>query len=418
MLMLVLITACLGAQARHVKGGFINYVYNGSGSSSGTSNYTITITMFFSCTTQGPRDNVYLGIFNADSKALVLSRQLATSTSKTVTKTTFNPCMSDPPSICYEIYTYVLTTDLPDIAAGYILAVQDAYRVENIINISGSSASGITLTAQMPGIINNVDYHTNSSPDFLFKDTAIICYNGQFSYPFSATDRDGDSLSYSFGNGLNVSGASQNTSSSAPGAPPYASLTYTSGYSGSLPLGSNVSIDPVTGFISGKAPATTGEYVIAVYVKEWRAGVLIDSVKKELQIYVYNRSLAAASLETAYINCDDFTFTFSNESTSSNITAYSWDFGVLGSTTDVSAEPTPTFTYADTGTYVLKLKVNNATGCTDSASRRCPWAQSIAMLQSPGEVWLRTSYQTNRSFRGSQGPPTSPRPDAQTGVCP
>ena len=352
----------------HVKGGYIQYKYNGVGSTSGTSNYTITITVFYSCTTNGPKDNVYLGVFNASTNAAVVTQQINTTTDVTLSKTTYNPCMSDPPSICYEVYTYVYSVDLPDIAAGYVLAVQSALRTDGIINITNSGSDGITLTATIPGTINGVDYHKNSSPGFLFKDTAIVCYNGPFTYDFSATDADGDSLSYSFGNGLNVSDAGQNTSSSAPASPPYPSLTYVSGYSGASPLGSGVTINPVTGTISGTAPATTGEYVIAVYVKEWRKGVLMDSVKKELQIYVYNCSLTGATLNTSYTNCNNYTFSFENESTSSAISSYLWNFGVSGSSTDTSTEPTPTYTYLDTGTYTLKLYVATSTGCTDSTS--------------------------------------------------
>lgn len=355
--------------AAHVKGGYIQYKYNGVGSSSGTSNYTITVTVFFSCTVAGPRDAVYLGVFNASTHALVASKSISTTTSTTVSKTSFSPCMSDPPSICYEIYTYVYTLDLADISAGYILAVQDAYRTDGIINISNSGSDGITIDAMIPGVINGTDYHTNSSPGFAFNDTAIICYNGNFSYLFSATDNvDGDSLSYGFGSGLNVANASGQTSSVAPGSPPYSALTYVSGYSGTSPLGSGVTIDPATGLITGAAPATTGEYVVAVYVREWRKGVLIDSVKKELQIYVYNCSLTAAALNTSYVNCDSYSFTFENESTASTVTSYYWNFGVPGSTSDTSTSATPTYTYADTGTYTLKLRVSNSVGCTDSTT--------------------------------------------------
>ena len=349
----------------HVKGGYIQYTYNGVGSTTGTSNYTITVTVFFSCVTQGPRDNVYLGIFNASTDATVATKQISTTTSSTVTKTTYSPCMSDPPSICYEIYTYVYSIDLPDITAGYVLAVQDAYRTDGIINISNSGSDGITLTATIPGTISGTDYHKNNSPAFIFKDTAIICYNGSFTYPFSATDADGDSLSYAFGNGLNVTSASQNTSTAAPSSPPYTALTYLTGYSGTSPLGSDVTINAVTGLISGTAPSTTGEYVVAVYVSEWRKGVLINTTKKELQIYVYNCSLSAATLSTSYVNCNNYTFTFENEATASNITSYYWSFGVTGATSTLAD---PTYTYPDTGTYTLKLLVSNTTGCTDSAS--------------------------------------------------
>src|ERR1700732_4014734 len=59
------------AQAAHVKGGYIQYKYNGAGTAGNTSNYTITVTVFFSCTVAGPRGSVYLGIFNASTNTLV-----------------------------------------------------------------------------------------------------------------------------------------------------------------------------------------------------------------------------------------------------------------------------------------------------------------------------------------------------------
>ena len=368
LLPLLLLLWCQQTIANHVKGGYIEYKYNGVGSTAGTSSYTITVTVFFSCTTSGPKDAVYLGIFNAGTNVLYTSKSISYSSSKTISKTSYSPCMSNPPSICYELRTFVYTVSLPDISAGYTLAVQDALRVSGIVNISNSGNSGITITAMIPGTINSVDYHQNNSPNFLFLDTAIVCYNGNFSYPFQATDSDGDSLSYSFGNGLNVANPSGQTASNVPGSPPYTSLTYTSGYSGTSPLGSSVTIDAVTGLLSGTAPSTTGEYVVAVYVKEWRNGVLIDSIKKELQIYVYNCTLSAASLKSSYTNCDTYSVPFQNESTASNVTSYLWDFGVASITTDVSTAAAPTYTYTSAGTYTVKLKVSNSLGCQDSAT--------------------------------------------------
>jgi gliding motility-associated-like protein len=358
LLLLCFSTACF---AHHVKGGYIHYEYQGAGSTAGTSVYKVTVTMFFGCGVQGPRSPLTLYVLDGSTGSTLYTTSISTATSTTATKTTFSSCMSNPPTICYEIYTYNTTYTLTDNASGYVLALTDEYRTDNIINIANSSSTGIAITAQIPGTINNTDYHKNTSPVFAFKDTAIICYKGTFNYQFSASDpTDNDSLSYSFGNGLNV------TSSAT--SPFFASLTYNSGYSGTSPMGNGVTIDAKTGLISGTAPSTTGEYVIAVYVHEWRNGVEIDAIKKELQIYVYDCSLTAAELSTSYINCNNYTFTFENESSASNVTSYLWDFGVTTSTKDTSSQPTPTYTYADTGTYTVKLKVSNSTGCTDSAS--------------------------------------------------
>ena len=360
-LLCVILLACsTGVFARHIKGGWIQYEYIGAGATSGTSTYKITVYVFKTCTENGPMPTS-LGIYDAVTYANVQS--ISTNSyalQSSPTKTTFDPCLSNPPTICYQIYTYSTTVTLTDNTNGYIIAASDANRVSGIVNISNSVGTGISFIGNIPGTINGTNYHVNSSPYFNFRDTAVICYSSKFLYQFSATDADaGDVLTYSFGNGTN---GSQTLT-----APPYAALTYTTGFAGTTPLGGAVTIDSLTGLVSGTAPATTGEYVIAVYVHEWRNGVMINSTKKELQITVANCSLSAATLQPSYLNCDDFTFRFQNESASSNVTSYLWDFGVAGTAADVSTLSTPAYTYADTGTYIIKLTVSNAGGCQDSA---------------------------------------------------
>jgi gliding motility-associated-like protein len=360
--MVALACCCFSSSAiaNHVKGGYIQYEYKGPGTDN-TSLYAVTITIFYACNVQGPQTPITLKALDASSGTSVNSVTLLPVSSTSIRKNTFNPCMSNPPSICYEVNTYSITVTLANNNAGYILAATDQFRTNGIVNINSSGATGITFTAQIPGIIQGSDYHTNSSPVFDFKDTAIVCYRGNFTYQFSANDPiDHDSITYSFGNGL---------SSNSINAPPFFSpLDYASGYSGMLPMGASVNINATTGLISGRAPTTAGEYVIAVYATEWRNGVVIDSIKKELQVYVADCSLTEASLPASYLNCNNYTFTFVNQSAATNITTYSWDFGVLTTTTDVSTQPTPTYVYGDTGTYIVKLRVGNTAGCEDSTT--------------------------------------------------
>jgi gliding motility-associated-like protein len=363
-IVLLILVCLLGLQwgwARHIKGGWIQYEYVGQGSSANTSTYKITVYVFRDCSQNGPMPSS-LGIFDAVTNATI---QTITGTANSYTlqtnasKTTFDPCLSNPPTICYQIYTYSTSVTLPDNTNGYLIAASDANRVTGIINIVNSVSTGISFTATIPGKINGTDYHVNTSPFFSFTDTAIICYSSKFTYQYKATDVDGDRLSYSFDNGIN---GTQTLSS-----PPYSALSYATGFSGASPLGIQVTIDSLTGLISGTAPASTGEYVIAVYVHEWRNGVKINSTKKELQITVGNCSLSAASLKQVYLNCADYSVSLQNESASSNITSYLWDFGVTSSSKDTSSQATPSYTYADTGTYTVTLTVGNSLGCKDSA---------------------------------------------------
>lgn len=367
-LFLVILFSYSPVVARHIKGGWIQYEYMGAGLAANSSAYKITVSLFVSCTENGPTAQVYLGVFDAVTNASIKTQYIGVTDNVTINKSSFDACLNNPPAVCYRIFHYVTNIELSNNGNGYILSVQDALRSANIVNMINSSSSGITFVANIPGVKNAVDLHSNTSPTFDFKDTVIICYSAPFQYQFSATDIDGDSLSYYLGNGLDVVNASGSTSSSPPSAPPYSSIHYAPGYSGSFPMGDAVSINPATGLIMGTAPTGTGEYVLAVYVQEWRNGVMIATTKKELHVAVANCSLTAASLKPSYINCDSFSFRFQNQALAFNINRYAWDFGVPGIASDISTQPTPSYTYTDTGAYVVKLKVTTSAGCTDSAS--------------------------------------------------
>lgn len=385
-LIVLALMLCNHSWAKHEKGGYVQYQYLGPVAGDSTkSNYKITVTVFYSCTVQGPRvlevcvyDAVTLG---TPIKTIDFSKE---NSEVSITKSTYSPCLSNPPTICYLYDTYTTTVTLSNDTNGYIIGAvttvgnQSGHRIDGIVNIydeGGCNCNGnanelqcysscgteLAMWAQIPGKINGVDYHTNSSPSFLFKDTAVICYGQYFEYQFTAQDNaDKDSISYSFGSAQDGAIVT---------APPFPTVRYASGYTSNTPLGNNVTINPATGLISGIAPTTTGEYIIDVYAKEWRAGVLLDSVKKELQIDVNDCSLLSAQLDSVYVNCDSFTLTFQNLSTASNVTNYIWTFGDTISNKDTITTPVATHTYTQAGDYTLTLYVSNSsTGCSNSTT--------------------------------------------------
>jgi len=366
------------AQAAHLKGGWIQYTYQGPGASPGTSRYQIIVRQYMDCnSTQGQKDpSVFLGIFNSRTGALIRTETITrpANQEEILDKTTFNPCLSFPPRVCFLILRYELVTDLPDNVDGYTLTVQRCCRISGIVNVSGNSANiGVSYTNTIPGVINGTDYSKNSSPVFAQKDTAIVCFNSPFTIDFSATDADGDQIIYSFCNGLIGGGTSGNGAiPNPPSSPPYLSVPYNPAFPGTSPLGPNVTIDANTGIISGIAPGLTGQYVVAVCANEYRGGVLIGSTKKEIHITVAGCSISAAALKPSYITCNGTTLSFQNESSNSNITSYLWDFGVAGISSDTSSSPTPTYDFLnsgkDSGTYTVKLVVGTAGGCKDSAT--------------------------------------------------
>ena len=369
LLCIVFITG--SAEAAHLKGGWIQYEYLGQGSTSNSSRYRITVRQYLDYnSTPGQVDPfVSIGIFNGLTNAPVQTVNVNLTDTERPEKTDYDLCLNPrPPNppVRFRIDSYVTTVELPNINGGYTLAIQRCCRINGIANVSNSGTVGVTYTTKISGIINGVDYSANSNPVFVQRDTALICFSAPFTFDFAASDSDGDSLAYSFCDGVNT--PTTEAKPVTPSNPPYPSVPYDQAYSGNSPMGPTVSINRNTGLITGVAPATVGDYVVAVCVEEYRAGVLIGITRKEIHITVGNCTLAGASLKPNYITCDGFTMNFENESTSSNITSYLWDFGERNVQTPTSTNPTPTHTYSDTGTYTLKLKVTSSGGCQDSTT--------------------------------------------------
>src|SRR2546421_797904 len=371
------------ARAGHISGGEIYYQYIGPGASANTDQFKITLRLFRECNPDGTNvapmpTQVILGIFRRTSLS---GYQLYSS--PTVNRTTVNtisatpsayPCIINFPSVCYQVGYFELTVDLPKENFGYVVSFQTCCRTAGILNMQGYSipggngffGDGATYITNIPGTNTLGVNGTNKSPVFDLKDTAIVCANNQFTLPFSATDADGDSLSYSFCSAYNRGNATD-ANNIVPSTPPYNFITYLSPFSGTSPLGSAVIINPITGLIQGVAP-DQGKYVINVCIDEWRSGIKISEHRKDFILRVQNCQRASAGLQPGYITCDGYTMTFENLSNSPLVNSWYWDFGVTASATDTSTQQRPTFTYPDSGSYVMKLVVNKGQQCSDSAT--------------------------------------------------
>ncbi len=349
--------------ADHLKGGWIKYSYVSFDGVNIT--YNISFYQYSSCLEPEKVDPiVYLGVFDAGTNIEVGDPiQIYISGQKNEKKDDFGPCFQNPPNICYIVAEYDTTIHVPVNNSGYVLGIQRCCRIAGIANVPESNNYGLTYTVTIPGGANSND----NSPVFDFNDAVAICYGENFSIDLGAKDTiDHDSLVYSLRDGL-TGGTRIQPIVYDPASPPYESIPYNSPYSGSQPLGANASIDKSTGILSGVAPEQTGTYVVAVWVDEYRKGVYISHTRKEIHLDVANCKLGGASLKPSYITCNGFDFTFSNNIANSGF-SYLWDFGVTGIQSDTSTAEHPTYKYSDTGDYIIKLKVENASGCSDSAT--------------------------------------------------
>ncbi len=355
--------------ANHTKGGWMYYEYMGTGTAPNTTRYRVTLKLYTECVLNpGQTDaEVPFSFFNALTNQLIYNVSvpvISDINTSNCSSSACHPCMINIPSICYKIRTYQTTVDLPTTVNGFIVAYQRCCRIGGIQNIqSPSNSVGETWTVQIPGTAI-AGAHLNSSAKFSQNDTAIICQGDQFTFDFSATDINNDSLVYAF---TPAFGGASNTDPNPPNSsnPPYQSVPYTGGFSGSQPLGPGVTINTATGIVTGFGPAS-GIYVITVTVSEYKRGtnIKIGEVRKSLHIAVTNCSTTAADLDPDYKSCDGFTIAFSNNGNNSNVQTFDWEFGDGNSSTQAS----PTHTYADTGVYILKLVLNRGLPCSDSAT--------------------------------------------------
>ncbi len=223
-------------------------------------------------------------------------------------------------------------------------------------------------------VLSSADASGNSLPVFISDDSIPnICINEEISHKITAIDPDGDSIAYHFSQPrtYNVF-INQPNRTVINNLRSFPELNFNSGYSESEPVGPLFTLDPKTGLLSGKI-SSAGTYDIAVSAVEYRSGILLDSTVQDFYFTGYDCSALpkpeAITLD-GFKSCSGFTVNFPDFSTphypdvSWNPTTVHWNFGDGDSSTDY----TPIHTYADTGTYPVRLIVFPGYHCADTAN--------------------------------------------------
>ncbi|MBC8172361.1 MAG: PKD domain-containing protein, partial [Chitinophagales bacterium] len=345
-------------RAFHIVGGELYYTCLGG------NNYEVTLKMYRDCNTieGAPYDDpLVLYIYNAS--AVLLDSVVIPFPGSTVFDPEIdNPCMINPPDVCVEEAIYVANIFLPPSAGGYDLVYQRCCRNSSIVNIITPDLTGATYWEHIP---DPGDF-CNSSPRYNEFPPIIICGHYPIIFDHAATDPDGDELVYElcapFMGGSNV------IPTPKPAAPPpFDNVIYQAGYNAMNPMDAlpELTIDPTTGLLTG-TPASLGQYVVGICVKEYRDGVLIGTHLRDFQFNVTDCEPAITALMPDEVNnCSDLVIHFDNDSYGTDL--FYWDFGVPGIFTDTSTEAEPTYTYPDTGSYTVMLVAFPGEICSDTA---------------------------------------------------
>jgi gliding motility-associated-like protein len=355
----LLLLFSIKSNATHIVGGEIYYDCLGG------NDYLVTLKVYRDCCPTCAQFDYPASIGVYDFMGNVVQvLTMSPSDSAYIPASLNDPCLTPPTNVCVQEALYSTVVNLPPIPGGYILSYQRCCRNSAIINILNASSVGSTYEAV---ILDDTIVTCNSTPRYTNFPPLFLCEGVPFVFDHSATDPDGDSLYYQLC--TPYEGATPTMPMPVPpSSPPYNFVTYNAPYSGSYPMSSSpaLSLDPLTGILTG-TPNMIGRFVVGVCVSEYRNGQLLTTNKRDFQFNIVNCPLASvSSIPNQTQFCTGYTMQFNQ--TSFNAFAYHWDFGDPTTLADTSDQFAPTWTYADSGTYVVTLIVNPGTLCADTGS--------------------------------------------------
>lgn len=263
--------------ASHVVGGDISVIWVSQNV------YKIKVQVFRDCNASALNtlpSSVTVGIYKIGSNS-IQSTETINKTSENLMLNLGDACYT-PADLCVDEGIYISNNiTIPDNAAGYYLSTQLYARSGAITNLNASGSTGMTFFAEMP----DPSLGQNSSPGFgSYPLDSYLCITGEKEFNFNVIDPDGDSLVYSLVNPMGSVGTSNGTQSGSGAYPYYPSVNWAGGFSlanicgGTTPM----AIDNLTGLISA-SPNALGIYVFSVRVEEYRNGVKIGEVRRDVQ---------------------------------------------------------------------------------------------------------------------------------------
>lgn len=350
-------------KATHLVGGELTYEYQGM-NAAGQHLFEVHCYIYRDCgpanTNQTGFDaNAVIGIYQGSTLISTASGPLDLNLISNIVPQNPNNCAFLPEGLCIERAEYIIDLALEPSQIPYTLVHQRCCRSPSITNLQIPQDQGFSLTTVIPGDLTLSN--PNSSPVFNELPQAFICNNYPFELDNSASDLDGDSLSYSLCP-IYLGGSFMEPIPIPPTGPPFTEVGWAAGFDYGIPFGpaADLTINPVSGMLTG-IPQLVGKFAIGVCVTEWRNGQPIGSILRDFTLDVVTCDIQSP-IYVAPEPCSGMTVAFDQLANPSE--AYTWDFGVAGTDDDVSNVAEPTYTYDEPGVYEVSLYFETGT-CSD-----------------------------------------------------
>lgn len=397
------------AQATHIAGANLTYQHI-SGNT-----YKVSLSLYRDCSgsQMQPSYNVQIASATcAQNLSVNVTQEAGTGQEITLPCASGGTTCASPnnTSSGFQKYTYSGTVLLPMNCADWVFSFSLCCRNCNAITtiVHGNCAqqtdpqSGIYIEAEL----NNLDVASNNSPTFSNNPVATLCLGQNVQYNHGVVDPDGDVLVYSIIGSQVALGTT---------------VTYQPGYSALNPISSSpaISINSATGDID-ITPQLIETGVMAIKIDEYRGGIWIGSVERDMQFIVQtcNNTLPTA---TGINGTADFDTTicpgtqlcfyiFSNDNDANQFVTLTTNNAIPNSAFNNSggSHPTASFCWTPTAadarttpwTFIVNVKDD---ACPTNGTQTYSFSVTVPLI-SPSTVATDATGDIDLTVAGNSGP--------------
>ena len=268
-------------EAAHIVGGEIEFSYLSDGM------YRISVIQYFDqtqFTNPGPEGGITVYIYRNSDGQRMSTFNLFLVSQETVAYSNIE-CVIDELQTLKVVWSanVSLNPSAYDDPEGYYIAWERCCRNDDIRNIVNPDGTGMKYVLEIPPLMLNGKVFVNSSPSSFEPIRDYACVDQLFSFEFTGTDPDGDSLAYSLTTPLN---SSSTTPTPTPQPKPHIPVLYERGFSNSNVIPGSPALSISNEGVLTVNPSETGLYVFSVLIGEYRDRIKIGETQRDFQILV------------------------------------------------------------------------------------------------------------------------------------